>query len=212
MGVDPERVRIWAHAWARSRSAAPPTHFESGWYIHVGQPDQLARYVFPSLDTQVIAQVVEAVRQPAIFLKVCGDPERVRSLLPPEWELRPPGFFMHIGTERMDADPGLPSGYRLTFAPESYGVRAILSHAGDEVAAEGRLILEQGWGIFDRISTSEAHRRRGCATAIMRALQREALRANVAGGMLVATVAGRQLYESMGWTRLSDYVTAAIAG
>src|SRR3569623_55625 len=80
--------------------------------------------------------------------------------------------------------------------------------AADE-AARGRIVAMRELVVFDRSRTAEAHRRRGLASAIMRALAVEAHGQGIADAMLCATPAGRGLYESLGWLLHSAYTTAS---
>lgn len=111
------------------------------------------------------------------------------------------------GTSAM---PALPDGYLLD-ADESAPVPTVRIFARTgELAAIGRVVTVDGWAIYDRIETQPDHRRRGLARIVMAALDGIAGSRNAGRGVLVATAAGRQLYEKIGWTLLSLYITAVI--
>lgn len=84
----------------------------------------------------------------------------------------------------------------------------ILSESG-ELASDGYGVQTADVFIYDRIVTRPAHRRKGLATALMTHLH---LARNVPYGpeVLVATEAGRALYETLGWETISPYSTALI--
>jgi GNAT superfamily N-acetyltransferase len=158
----------------------------------------------------VFRSLAEAIDERCLFLKVCAPPERVAPLLPPRWQLGAPTFFMTIPGAAMESAVSAPAGYRLAFQREKWGLLAEATDDQGRLAAHGRLVIEQGWAVFDRIETDEAHRRRGLGSAVMRGLQAQALEAGARGGLLVATAEGERLYASLGWTSLSDYTSAVI--
>jgi len=87
----------------------------------------------------------------------------------------------------------------------------IVDRDGDE-ACIGRSVLVEDFAIFDRIKTQPNHRRRGLASAVMNTLQALSGKAGAGQGVLVATEAGRQLYENLAWRLYSPYTTAVIEG
>jgi GNAT superfamily N-acetyltransferase len=176
----------------------------------VGLPEQKARYVLPALDPDALRALAESIDEPSIFLKVCAPPGQVAPLLPARWKIAPASYFMAATSAAMANSTSIPAGYRPSFRREKWGLLAALTDEKGALAANGRLMIEQGWAIFDRIETDEAHRRRGLGTAMMHALQREALSVGVRGGLLVATADGERLYTSLGWTILSDYSSMVI--
>lgn len=209
-GVDPELVGAWAAGWARSRGVAPPKPSRGGWYIRVGLSDQKARFVFPALDSEDFSALAHAIAEPAVLLKVCAPPEEVAPLLPARWQIGARSFFMTVPAANMGGSVSLTAGYRLKVERETWGLLATVTSRDGGLAARGRLLLDGGWAVFDRIETEEVHRRRGLGTTVMRALQLRALDAGVRGGLLVATADGQRLYRSLGWQSLSDHTSAAI--
>jgi predicted GNAT family acetyltransferase len=64
--------------------------------------------------------------------------------------------------------------------------------------------------VFDQIITEEAHRRLGLGTVVMLNLDAVAEQAGATNRLLVATAAGRALYECLGWTVLAPWSTAVL--
>jgi predicted GNAT family acetyltransferase len=64
--------------------------------------------------------------------------------------------------------------------------------------------------VFDQIITEEAHRRLGLGTVVMLNLDAVAEQAGATNRLLVATAAGRALYERLGWTVLAPWSTAVL--
>ena len=74
------------------------------------------------------------------------------------------------------------------------------------VAASGHVSAVNGYAIFDRIITAPEFRRRGLGSLTMRALVSLALEHDVEEGLLIASIDGQQLYQSLGWTNLGNVV------
>lgn len=211
--ANPALIARWAEAWAISRGAEAPIERDGGLYIHVGQPEQIGRYIFATLDAVAIAALARAIDRPLLFLKVCAPAEAVRPLLPPGWEIATPGYMMTAPLSVMlDAPPTIPDDLRLVLAPDRAGViLATIVDAEEEQAARGRVIPMGDLAVFDNIRTAEEHQRRGLGSAVMRALAVEASRLGATKAMLCATPPGRALYTSLGWDFHSDYTTASLA-
>ncbi|HMI19976.1 MAG TPA: GNAT family N-acetyltransferase [Sphingomonas sp.] len=208
MAADPELIALFARGWAMTRGVAPPVARLGGHYIHVGQPDQAARYVFPQFDRTVIAGLGRTIRDPWIYLKVCEEPETVCAALPPQWQLREtPTFMMTAPLAERATD--LAAGYRLSLMEDGELLRAAVLVDGFPVA-QGRIALLDDTALFDQIATDERHRRRGLGRTLMQALSNGALARGASRGLLSATEMGRGLYETIGWTVHSPYTSAVI--
>jgi hypothetical protein len=85
--ADPDLIARWADAWAISRDATMPVARDGGLYIHVGQPDQIGRYIFARVDVDAIRALAASIDRPLLYLKVCAPADAVRPLLPPGWEI-----------------------------------------------------------------------------------------------------------------------------
>ncbi len=210
MAADPALIALFAQGWAITRGVAAPVPRYGGYFIGVGQPDQKARYVFPSLDPAVIANLGQTIREPFVYLKICEDEHKVRKALPSHWAIRqPPTYIM---TRPLDPTrPKLPPGYALTTALEGAVLRATIATEGAPVASGG-IILLGDTVLFDQVGTHEAHRRRGLGRAVMTALSNAALEQGAPNGLLSATEMGRALYEDIGWSVHSPYTSAVIPG
>lgn len=210
MAADPELIALFARGWAMTRRVGAPVPRFGGHYIDVAQPDQVARYIFPVLDRTVLAELGRTIRDPWIYLKVCEEPEIVRAILPPPWQIRQtPTFMMTAPLAEQAAD--LAVGYRLSLVGDGELLRATVLADGFPVA-QGRIALLGDTALFDQIATDEAHRRKGLGRALMRALSSGALARGAFRGLLSATEMGRSLYETIGWTVHSPYTSAVIPG
>lgn len=211
--ADPALIARWAQAWAISRGAEAPVERGGALYIHVGQPEQVGRYIFATLDAAAIASLAPTIDQPLLYLKVCAPAEAVRPLLPPGWEIAIPRYMMTAPLSVMlDAPPVIPGDLRLTLTRDPAGIiLATMIDVAGEDAAHGKIVPMGDMVVFDNIRTAEAHQRRGLGSAIMRTLAAEADRLGATGAMLCATPPGRALYTALGWDVHSDYTTASLA-
>jgi len=201
----------WLTGWSRSRGLPLPRHASGGLVVDVGWPGQLRRHVF--LDAGAALRACAAgVHPPFVHLKAAVDADVLRQALPASWTIEAPGYLMrHCGP--MTPDRTLPAGYDTDLSVEhgAYVIRVIrVADATGAIAASGRITLQAGTAVFDRIETIEPHRRKGLASVVMLALDRLACQAGATERLLVATAAGTALYASLGWRHVAPWSTAVL--
>ncbi len=206
--ADPNLVIAWLRARSRVRGLPRPVADSGGWRVDTGTVTELRRYVFASA-VPGLRDIAEAIREPLVFLKLCGSPEDLRALLPGQWQILPPGTMMVRDSQPETASPPLPAGYRLSISAAGMTTTVQILAADGTIAARGHAGEYGGVFIYDRIATDPAHGRRGLGTIVMAALAR-ARRSPLAREILVATADGRALYRTIAWTDHSPYTTAAI--
>ncbi|THD37898.1 MAG: GNAT family N-acetyltransferase [Sphingomonas sp.] len=210
--ADPALIARWADAWAISRGAASPVARDGGIYIHVGSEEQVGRYIFPRLDPDAIRDLTARIDRPLLYLKVCAEAAAVRPLLPPGWEIAPPGYMMTAPVSAMlDRPADLSPNFALSIDCDGPIVFAGITDSAGEEAARGRIVLLDDLVVFDRIRTADAYQRQGLATAIMRALAVQADARGLRAAILCATPPGRALYQTLGWSLHSHYTTASLS-
>lgn len=209
--VDPHIVEIWVKGWAIAREVTPPVRDSGAFRVDVGWPDQQARYVFPGI-TGGFQHLADTIFTPWVFLKVCAPPQAVGPLLPSRWEIQSPGFMMTCTTSMDTAKIDLPAAYRLDLITDMPVPAARVLTAAGEIAAMGRIALVEDYIIYDRIETHPDHRRRGLGSIVMKALESLGAAHGKKKGILVATTAGRALYETLGWQLYSEYTSVVIPG
>ncbi|MBC9912968.1 GNAT family N-acetyltransferase [Chitinophaga varians] len=207
--ADPHVVETWLKGWSLARELPPPIADHGGLRVDVGWPDQQKRYVFSALGPGLF-HFANTIFQPAVFLKICAPASLVRPVLPPRWEIQRPGFMMTLTLPAHAPRLQLPEGYSLSVDAASAGPTATIYAANGETAANGQLAIVDDYIIYDRIATTPAHQRRGLGSAVMTALTIEAVSRGISKGILVATPAGKALYETLGWKMYSLYTTAVI--
>ncbi len=209
--VDPHIVEIWVTGWAIAREVTPPVKDQGAFRVDVGWPDQQARYVFPGI-TDSFQHLADTIHEPWVFLKVCTPPAVVSPYLPSRWEIQAPGFMMMCTIPMRAVKTDLSDAYRLDLITDMpVPVARVLTAAG-EIAAMGRIALVEDYIIYDRIETHPDHRRRGLGSIVMKALESIGAVHGKKKGILVATTAGRALYESLGWQLYSQYTSIVIPG
>src|SRR5450830_1424754 len=183
MKLTPDLLERWLRGWSGARGLPAPVWRGGGLMVEVGWPDQVRRHVF--LDAGPALQACAgAVREAHVHVKAAVEPAVLLRALPSAWTLDARRSLM--AAPRPLAPQPLPAGYHAT----------------------GRLHLQQGCAVFDRIETDPAHRRRGLARAVMGLLDRGAVEAGAQERLLVASEQGRALYLALGWQVLAPYATA----
>ncbi|WP_145206833.1 GNAT family N-acetyltransferase [Sphingobium sp. B2] len=195
MRADPHIVATWVRGWTLARETTPPTPYKGGLRVDVGWPEQKARYVFPAV-VPAIGELASTINEPWVFLKACASPDAMQPILTTGWAIQRPGYMMTLAGSMGDFER--PEGYALDVIEGPISIVRALDPAG-EAAAIGRVVVVDGFAIYDRIETRPEHRRRGLARAVMKALETIGREQGAVRGVLVATPEGRALYESLGW-------------
>lgn len=203
-------VEAWAKGWAMARGVSAPVRDHGAFRIDPGWPDQVRRYVFAELN-EGFKTLCREIHDPWVFLKICAAPERVKAWLPEPWVIESPRFMMICAKPMHPLRPLLPGGYRLEIE-KCPAVSVIRIMQNEELASIGRVVVVDGYAIYDRIETIAEHRRLGLATRVMTELEAIALEQGGTKGVLVATAEGKNLYETLGWEVYCDYTTAVIRG
>jgi len=204
MAADPALVEVWLRGWALARGKAEPVRDRGALRVDVGEPDQQARFVFAA-PSNAVTHLAAEVAAPAIHLKVCATQDETLALLPPGWTALRQGWLMTRSSIAVRT-LAVPAGFMLRIGRDA-AVQTAALFLDDTPVARGGVVRVDDTAIFDRIDVDPAYRRRGLATALMQALAASARDAR--RGALVATEDGRKLYEALGWTVSSSYVTAA---
>ncbi|MFJ4688806.1 GNAT family N-acetyltransferase [Streptomyces sp. NPDC088789] len=227
-----ETVRAWIDGWVVSRGAAAPTAEPWGWTIDVGLPKEVRRHVLGAVNEGVTEETVRAVagpvRGPGVWLKAFAPPELVGSWLGPDWWIDPdPSSLMSLRLAAPAPEPAvrrlhphppfhpprpLPEGYRLRTWTRAGVTRVLITGADGSFAARGQVAPTGATAVVDQIETDPAHRRRGLAGTVMRALHRAAAERGARRAVLGATSEGRALYTSLGWQVVAPLTSAKYTG
>lgn len=204
-GADSALVAAWLAARSISRGLPLPVPDHGGLRVDTGSGTESCRYVFARPKPGLV-ELGHSIRDPLAVLKLCAPPDVMASLLPSRWTAESTGSLMICNCPMPLRS--LPPDYRLELRREWNATRcSVWSLPDGMLAASGHAVEGEGVFAFDRIVTEKAHRRRGLGAALMAALAR-ARSDSSSRFVLVATAAGRALYESLGWQVESSYTTA----
>lgn len=196
----------WLTGWSRSRGLPLPREEGGGLRVDVGWSGQLRRHVFADAGAALQA-CAAGIDVPCVHLKAAVDSSLLRDVLPTGWAFEPQGYLMACPGPMAGA-AALPAGFDATLTVEHGAWVVTIVDGTGALAAIGRVTVDHATAVYDRIETAEPHRRRGLASAVMRALDRLAVQAGVTERLLVATEAGARLYPSLGWRHLAPWSTA----
>jgi ribosomal protein S18 acetylase RimI-like enzyme len=198
-------ARQWVLGWAVSRETKPPVEQAEGFWIDVGLPHHVARYVLLDAGEAAVRKVAGSVTVPNTWLKAFVAQETIAPWLPPGWTAGPPTFLMD--TDLRPSDTRTPDGYALTTETRAGVTFVRVLSADGALAARGQVALAGESAVVDQVETDPAHQRRGLGSLVMRTLANDAVARGASRGVLGASVEGRALYEVLGWQ-----VRAPLAG
>lgn len=204
-------MRRWQQTWVVARGYPAGSAVDGGVRMPIGLPERMLELLAYTDDPAVhggMAQQVLGV--PGALLTVPTHDRKATERAfaahglvtdPPEW----------IMARELAGHPAaaVAAGYSISVeAADDDRVLLAKVRAGGVVAAEGQLSIVGTDAAADRIITDEAHRRRGLGRAVMGALVGAARERGAVTGLLVASAAGRHLYESLGWSVVAGIVVA----
>jgi len=201
-------IERWLTGRSLARGLSLPFSQSGGLCVEVGSAGEVRRHVFVDAGPALKACAAQ-IHAPRIFLKAAVAADMMRAALPEPWKIEDPGYLM-CGPAATPGTATLPSDYHVSVDAEHGGYIARVIHASGELAASGRIAVHAGSAVFDQIITEEAHRRLGLGSVVMQNLDAVAEKAGVTERLLVATEAGRALYERLGWTVLAPWSTAVL--
>jgi len=203
-------LRLWVQGWAASRGVPPPVPHSDGWRVEVGLPRHRRRHVFPRI-SQALQALGETVLEPWHYLKACATADELRATLPAFWHVEAQTYFMRFDGPP-PLTPALPAGYGLEVETQGQLAVARVLAADGSLAAAGHMAVAEDAAIFDRISTDDAHRRRGLGRVVMCALDAASRTLGARRGLLAATADGHAMYRTLGWRVQSPFTSGVIIG
>jgi len=206
--VAPALIETFAQGWAQLRGLPQPERIGTALKIETGQPGEQRRYIFPEPPGD-LAERAAIIDQPLILLKAAIDPGTMAALLAPGWHVEQTGTTMTTDCLPV-TEPVLSAGLTLDSAWQGPVFAVRIHDSNGSEAGRGRMTLINGWAQHDSIAVAAPYQRRGLGTAVMMALGREARARGVDQGLLNATVAGRALYQQLGWIARAPWTTAQI--
>jgi GNAT superfamily N-acetyltransferase len=211
LDADPDIIRDWVEGWSLSRGVKAPVSDHGAWRVEVGAPDQLRRYVFAGVHSE-IADLAQTISTPFVFIKAATSAAKIAHMFPSHWEVTQRGAMMvRTAADPVLPSPQIPAGYVCTIEADGAALLCRITTLTGEQAAQGRIVFVGDSAIFDRIITEETHARRGLGTAVMLTLHGIARDHAKTTNILSATEQGIALYGTIGWRIHSPYTSAVIA-
>lgn len=205
-----ELVRTWVRGWARSHGY--DVHREGN--IHAALRSDTTgdwEYILLSPDQEQLSSVAATVAE---------NPSRTVMVISPSgqeldgFSLPEPLRIQASGEKLMVTDmaqhdvenPLVPEGFEVDtkVMEEQQAIVTVTDAETGELAARGRVVIEDGVAVFDRIFTSDNYRRKGLGSFVMRSLAATALNYDTDTGLLISTPEGLLLYHYLGWTTLGN--------
>ena len=201
-------IEDWATGYALCRGLMAPVPVPDGVWLDIGRADERGRIMLSKSDPHVVQALIERTGQPGICVEIATDNNDSWVFPEHEWTVRERAFLMTARLPEVAVaatDATLPM---VEVIENGRLIRAQILLRGPDPVASGMCALVGSSCVFDRIVTSEEHRRKGLATILMNSLTAAALRRGVVTGILVATSAGRELYTRLGWSDVSPITSA----
>lgn len=205
-GVDPLVLNAWLSARSIARGLPAPIADYGGYRVDTNTEAEVSRWVFPQMGAGLV-ELAHSINEPRHFLKLCGEADALLSILPDNWELHAPSYFMQASEKQIERP--VVAGYTIESDCNGGVVQVRVRSDTGELAASGYAAETQNAFIYDRIATTPQHRRKGLGNAVMAALHRAKQHPDTPE-LLVATEDGRALYATLGWRTISPYSTASI--
>ncbi|MBF4636189.1 GNAT family N-acetyltransferase [Agreia pratensis] len=193
-------VDRWVEGWTVSRRMLSARDGD-GWLVEVAAETRSREYISASPSLPELHRMVTATSAPEVWLTLVGD-------LDAQSRAAVAGLDPVTSDERM---------MTTTIAPIALPTNVIIEEDGQvaharievdgELAARGQAALSAADVVFDRIETTPEFRRRGLGRLVMTGLTAWATDNNAATGLLMASVSGRKLYDSLGWSEVAPIVT-----
>lgn len=199
----PELVMAWGRGRAVSRLTAPPVPVPGGFEVAVGRPSREVRQVFHTYTAESLAAAAERCSAPGRQIMIAGPHDLLRDSVPATWTMDPAGHLMAVAFAPTRCR--VPDEYLLSIETEGALTVARMRYVTGDLAASARLGRDGEFGVFDKVVTDPAHRRRGLGATLMRALSGHAVSLGMRWGLLVGSDEGRMLYEHLGWTFVADF-------
>jgi GNAT superfamily N-acetyltransferase len=203
-----ELVERWHRGWIAADGLT--SEYRDGYLVvHVNRQKRQYEWIATDdADVAAIAGIVAASGEPNWLSVPTDAPRKVIAEIEAAGLVvaRPDETFMKRDLAGHPA-PEPPAGYVVEVRRDPIiGVR-VLAADGEE-AASGLMAVVGEDAVAHRISTDEAHRRRGLGSVVMGALAREAVRDGAKTGLLFSSTEGVHLYRRLGWEKISDLVVA----
>ena len=193
-------VERWVTGWCLSRQMSWRRDGES-WLVEVAAETRSQERIAASPSLAEAHRLVEATTASDVWLTFIGE------------------IHASVGAAvgSLDRVSGSECMMTARVEPGSVPAGVVIEHDGPvaharididgELAARGQVAVQADHAVFDRIETMPAFRRRGLGRQVMTGLAAWTADHHATTGVLTASVSGRKLYETLGWSTFGPVST-----
>ncbi|WP_152970098.1 GNAT family N-acetyltransferase [Frigoribacterium sp. RIT-PI-h] len=193
-------VDRWVEGWALSRGAARRRDGDA-WRVEVAAATRSFERIVAQPTPAELTRLVDETTTTDVWLSVVGPLDDVARRT-----LARLDAVTHA--ERMMTAPVSATPLPLEVIVDDDDQVVHMRVGGDGVvAARGQAAVVGEHVVFARISTEPDFRRRGLGRRVMAGLEHGAAARGATTGLLFASVAGRRLYQSLGWREVAELGT-----
>lgn len=190
----------WIQGWIISRQIPQPTAVENGYYFALD--DGKRQFEWLMFSPENLGDILPRVSN-RDYLCISGADENFT--VPQGWVRNMLADMMIC--ENLRYQPvNLPADFRLQQQETENRVELKLFNASGELVCDGQAGFCNGFAVYDKIGTEPNFRRQGYGTMMMNLLTHSALERNIHCGLLSASEMGKQLYLTLGWHSIGQYV------
>ncbi|MEO5320035.1 GNAT family N-acetyltransferase [Arthrobacter sp. CC3] len=199
-------VEIWVTGWAGCRGYETRTEGRFPAALRADTTKEWEYFAHDPSDTEFAELAAKTAEAPARILTVLTNDVARYTYLAQQHGLNVTSAsqtMMIVDMETQDSeDPWLSDDELKLTTFKKDNVHHAVVHAGEAVAASGRVFVVGHTAVFDKIVTEPDYQRRGLGSFIMKALAAQAFEHDVENGLLLASLDGQKLYSHLGWTTL----------
>lgn len=196
-------LETWVAGWAACRGYATRKEGRFPAALRADTTHEWEYFALDPSDAEFAALAATTAEVPARILTILTNDAARYTALAQEHGLNVTSAsqtMMIVDMETQDSeDPWLSDDDLTLSSSTASGVHHAVVHAGEAVAASGRVFVVGHTAIFDKIVTEPGYKRRGLGSFIMRALAAQAFEHDVETGLLLASLDGQKLYSHLGW-------------
>lgn len=207
--MNPDLIRRWQRGWAYCRGLPAAVETAQALPVVLGLADRHTELVALGDDDALVTELADQVVRaslPTWLTVMTSRPAPVMAVMRGRGLSvgQPEETFMTVDlTPPVESSPR-PSDVRVTATNST--VRVEIRDSYGAAMARGMVGLSGSDAVAHDVYTQPRYRGRGLARAVMGVLREEAVARGATFGLLVASEAGRRLYQHLGWKAQADVV------
>ena len=206
--MDPDLILRWQLGWTRCRGLPAATESDNALHVVLGLTGRHTEMVALGDGDGLVADLstkAAAASEPTWLTVMTTRPSEVAEVMRSRGLSAGPPEETFMTADLVGGRPVDPA-VRVRVTPGDSTVRVEILDASGITMARGMIGLTGSDAVAHDVFTAPRHRGQGLARTVMGLLADEALARGAEFGLLVASEAGRRLYERLGWTARADVV------